>query len=557
MSVITQLANLAGSIRIRSAGPAVPAATAPATPLPDGRGDLLEARSRLLRIERALEAIAEIAGLEPRFRLDLPDARSTAALGLDLTETAATLASVGEINAAPMSFAPFGPDWSGTSTALLTIGGEYDGSHGTGALTFEVTRDGIRGQDNLRIRVDDPLGQRIDNFNIRTNEPLDQRYDLGNGLFFTLGNGALVDGETATLNVYDSVGAAVDPDLPLGGVRNLYPNFQYYPDPNGLPPIVDGSFELNGEPITVSTADTINTVVDRINAADAGVTAVFNALTERIEFVQNTTGAAPTIVLANDDSNFLVSTKLDTAVVNPGTDPETRRLLADVARFSSVQAGSIVINGTAIAVDPAVDSLETVLDDINNSAAGVTATFDETTQLVTIAADDSESVLEIDSNGTGLFPALLIPEGRVDPELRAGGISLRRSYEIADAFEVLATELNGLFRDGNFETGGTYASLFRSPLDAALRGIYGDLESAFGISFDRSANALRRGDFAAVDRRDFTRSLQIRGDDVKAFFAGDDGSGGLVGALFTATRQALQNVGGGLARTGAFVDTFA
>lgn len=556
MSVISQLQNLASTISVRSnsTGSAGQSTAAPDTDA--ARGDLLDARSRLLRIQRALETLAEIAGLEPRFRLDLPDARSTSGLGLDLRDLAATLYSTEEINAAPMSFSPFGPDWAGGSTALLTIGGEYNGANGTGALSFVVTRPGTKGGSNLQIRVDDPVGSRVGLYNIRTNEPADQQYDLGNGLFFTLGAGDLLDNDTATLSVFDSVGAAVDPDKPLGGVRNDDPGFQYYPAPNSLPPVVDGSFAINGETISVTTTDTINTVLDRINQSGAGVTAVFNPVTERIEFTQNTTGSVPTIDLQNDTSNFLQATKLDTAIVTPGVDPETTKVFADVSRFSTIQSGNVVINGTSIDIDPTTDSLTSVLDAINASGAGVTASFDESSQRVTIAANDAESVLEIDGNGTGLFGALNIPEGRVDPEIKLGGISLRRSYEIADAFELLAGELNALFRDRNFVTGGAYASYFRSPLDAAIREVYGELETAFGVTFDRSADALRRGDFVTVDRRDFTRSLQIRGDDVKAFFAGEDGTGGLIGGLYTATSRALQNVGAGLARTGAFVDTF-
>lgn len=555
MSVITQLQNLANSLRIPRATSAGAPGAAPGV-TDEGRGDLLDARSRLLRVQRALETLAKIAGLEPRFRLDLPDAQSTQGLGLDLTETAARLDSIEEINTAPMSFSPFGPDWASGSTALITVNGEYDGSNGTGAISFQVTRPGTRGVNNLQIRIDDPQGGRIGNFNIQSNNPLDQRYDLGNGLYFTLGDGVLLDNDTTTLDVFDSVGAAVDPDKPLAGTRNDYPGFQYYPDPNGLPPIVDGSFELNGEVITVSETDTINTVLDRINGSAAGVTATFNPATERIEFVQNTTGSAPTVDILNDTSNFLQATKLDTAVVTPGIDREPDKVFADVAEFASIQAGDIVINDTTIAIDPATDSLTAVLERINTSGADVTASFDEVSQRVTIVANDTASVLDIDSNGTSLFGALFVPEGRVDPEVRQGGISLRRSYEIADAFEILAEELNALFQDRNFDTGATYANFFRSPLDAAIRATYGKLETVFGVTFDRSAAALRRGEFATVDRRDFTKSLQLRGDSVKDFFAGEDGESGLIGGLYAATNQALENIGGGLSRTGAFVDRF-
>ncbi|MDH3267035.1 MAG: hypothetical protein OEM25_08730, partial [Gammaproteobacteria bacterium] len=295
MSVISQLQNLAGFARIapiRNESPGLPQFSAVDN---SNRSDFLEARSRLLRIHRALEALADLANVSTRFQLDLPDARSTQSLGLDLTSAAALLASTEEINASPSSFQPFGPDWSGGSSSQLTIGGEYDGSDGSGAVTFVVTRPGIRGVNNLQIRVDDPQGGRIGNFNIRTNEPPEQQYSLDNGLYFTLGAGELLALDTATLQVLQNVGAAVDPDKPLGGIRNDNPNLEF-----GTPAIVDGSFQINGESISVATTDTLNDVVNRVNSSNAGVTTVFNSGTERIEFVQNMPGSVPTIEIQGD-----------------------------------------------------------------------------------------------------------------------------------------------------------------------------------------------------------------------------------------------------------------
>jgi len=39
-----------------------------------------------------------------------------------------------------MSSCPFGPVRDDGSSALITIGGEYDGTHGIGPITFEVRR---------------------------------------------------------------------------------------------------------------------------------------------------------------------------------------------------------------------------------------------------------------------------------------------------------------------------------------------------------------------------------------------------------------------------------
>ncbi len=553
MSVLQSISNLVAATRARPSSE-VNRAIRPYLPVDDSSNvDFRRARSRLINLYRHLEELAELTNVRTRFKLDLPDAVSSSGLGLDLTHTASTLNSTEEINASPMSFAPFGPDWNGLSTAELTIGGEYDGAHGSGAISFEVRRPGVHGIDNLQIRVDDPLGNRIANINVRRNDPPDMQYSLQNGLFFTLGPGALIDNETTSIQVFDNVGAVVDPDKPLGGIRNDNPNLQF-----GLPAIVDGSFLVNGENINVSTADSINDVIARINQSNAGVTANFNAATEQIDFIQNTLGSVPTIDLQGDTSNFFQATKLSGAVVVPGIDPETEKTLDTVARFSSVNNGSILINGDPIAIDTANDSLNVILDRINASSAGVVASFDPGTQKVTIEAVDAASELVIDSNGTGFFAALNIVDGRVDPEAASRGISKRRSYEIADAATAAFEELNYLFRDGSFLSRADNAGRFRSPLESALRTSFGSeiAGDVFGLRFDGSASARLRGDFAALDRVAFTRSLQLAGDSVKDLFTTSDGEAGLIPDMLRATQQALSAVNQALGIKGTFIDTF-
>ena len=554
MSVLQSLQNLSFTTRV--SGPRAAAQPRPAAPAVDPArlADFREARGILLRFYDALQELADAAGVATRFKLDLPDARSSGSLGLDLSSLAATLESTEEINASPMSFTPFGPEWTGASDALVTLTGEYNGANGTDTLTIESRRNGTHGADNLRIWVNDSLGNRVTDLDIRGSDPLDQRYDIGNGLFLTLGSGDTVNLDTATFQVFDAVGAVVNPNNPLGGIRNSNPNLQY-----GTAAIVDGAFTVNGESISVTTADTINDVVARINASAAGVTSTFNTTTESIDFVQNTEGSVPTIALAGDTSNFLAATKLAGAVVTPGVDPDDEKPLADVAAFSSVGAGNILINGRPIAIDPATDSLVTVIDNINASTADVTASFDPETQQVLIEANDSATVLEIDSNGTNLFPALLIPEGRVDPEAKSNGVSRSRSYRIADAAEAAFAELAALFRDRSFAGGATNTAAFRAPLESALRSIFGSELSGdlFGLIFDGSTSARRRGDFAAVDRRDFARNLQLRGDRVQDALGSVDGEAGLLPNLLRGVRQSLTLVNSALGISGAFVDTRA
>ena len=554
MSVIQGLNNLASLLRPGRTSEA-PQGLKPYLPVEDqSTVDFRRARTRLLNLYSQLMELAELANINTRFKLDLPDAQSSAALGLDLTNTAATLNSTEEINASPMSFSPFGPEWVGASTAAITIGGDYEGDQGSDTLTFEVTRDGTHGADNLRIRVEDLQGSRIRNLNIRANHAEDREYNIGNGLFLTLGPGNLADNDTTTIQVFDNVGAVVNPDNPLGGIRNSNPNLQF-----GTASVVDGSFQLNGQNISVSTTDTVNDVISRINQSAAGVTASFNAGTEQIDFTQNTLGSAPTIDLQNDSSNLLAALKLSGAAVTPGIDREDEKPIDSVAAFSSVQSGDIVINGIQINIDVSTDSLAAVIDRINSSSAGVVASFDSNSQRVLIEAQKVESELTIDSNGTGLFAALNIVEGRVDPEAVSRGLTRTRSYEIADAAAAAFAQLSTLFRDSTFVGRGENAAQFRSPLESALRTTFGAYLSndLFGLLFDGSANARQRGDFATIDRQAFTQNLQLRGDSVKDVLTNDDGSGGLLPDLLRATRQALSGINQALGLSGTFLDTYA
>lgn len=561
MSTISILQNLANFSRLKFDQPAVQtqATSQPAPVTATGTTDLQQARRQLLNLYRALEAVAESLNFtSKRLQLDLPDARSNPALSLNLFESAATLASTEEINASPDSFSPFGPNWSLGSTSLITIGGEYRGSLGSTTLTFDARRGGTRLANNLQIRVTDGLGGTIGTYNIKQTDPLDQQYSLVDGLYFTVGAGDLIDNDLATADLFQGVGSAVDPDKPLAGTRNDNPNFQYYDAPDTLPDIVDGAFEVNGETIAVTTTDTINSVIDKINASAAGVTATFNATTERIEFAQDTAGSQPTIDIQNDTSNFTIATKLDGASVVAGVDSELNVALQGVDDFSTVLAGSVLINGEAIAVDPATDTLTTTLDRINGSGAGVTATFDSDSQIVTIESASEATELTLDSNGTNLFSALNIPDGRVDPKEFSGGISRRRSYQIARTVEALVEEVNTVFNDSTFADGGATVRGVRAAFASLFGGAFNKddgLDQLFGIGLNESTSAQSKGNAIDFDLVQFARALQFRGSSVKSLFNGQGDKNGLLQQLFNVTLNNLRAVNSSLGRSGIVVDT--
>ncbi|MBI5820973.1 MAG: flagellar filament capping protein FliD [Verrucomicrobia bacterium] len=149
--------------------------------------------------------------------------------------------------------------------------------------------------------------------------------------------------------------------------------------------ITAGTFTVNGKTVTVATTDTLQEVFDKIDTATSGtVTASYSSSSDKITF-----SSSSEIVLgsATDTSNFLQATKL----VNNGTGTVTSAsslggiklssTLSD-ANFSTTisdggsGAGEFKINGVSIAFSTTSDSAQNVIKRINDSAAGVTASYD-------------------------------------------------------------------------------------------------------------------------------------------------------------------------------------
>ncbi len=156
------------------------------------------------------------------------------------------------------------------------------------------------------------------------------------------------------------------------------------------------------EPDNPATNDTVQDVLDRINSQVAGVTASYDAATDRIKLAS---AAAITIGSPDDTSNFLKKAGLTNSpdVVN-GTDHErtgTRRLgridpnakLADATLATALTGtGSFTINGETIAYDAATDSLNDLLSRINSQVPSVAASYDSQTDRLVLSSKETGSL---------------------------------------------------------------------------------------------------------------------------------------------------------------------
>lgn len=158
--------------------------------------------------------------------------------------------------------------------------------------------------------------------------------------------------------------------------------------------IAAGTFTINGATVTVALTDSLQDVFDNISAATGGsVTASYDHTTDKISL---SSGSEIILGGANDSSNFLAAAQL--ANNGTGTIASTNSLgaanttatLANARLKSAITAvdgsgnGSFAINGVAIAYNVNTDSLSSVIDRINSSGAGVTASYDSASDRMTL-----------------------------------------------------------------------------------------------------------------------------------------------------------------------------
>jgi flagellar hook-associated protein 2 len=184
---------------------------------------------------------------------------------------------------------------------------------------------------------------------------------------------------SAKINGLAGISSVISPDGDLSAVTLGTAGFST--------PITAGSFSINGAQVTVATTDSLQQVFDKISTATNGnVTASYDATTDEITLAS---GDNSEIILgsAADTSNFLQVAQLynnGTGSVTSASALGTVQLggsmsaadLATAITDGGSGAGQFTINGVAINYNASSDSIQNVLDRINNSAAGVTAAYD-------------------------------------------------------------------------------------------------------------------------------------------------------------------------------------
>ena len=159
-----------------------------------------------------------------------------------------------------------------------------------------------------------------------------------------------------------------------------------------------GVFTINGKQITVDANTKLgtdgstdpDTIIYKINNSGAGVTATYDASTDKITL---TSGSNITLGASSDTSNFLQAARLSNAqggsstiVSSTGIGGVNLSSAVSSVNFSTAltqTSGSFKINGLSISYS-ATDTIGQILQKISDSAAGVTAGYDSANDQFTL-----------------------------------------------------------------------------------------------------------------------------------------------------------------------------
>ncbi len=151
--------------------------------------------------------------------------------------------------------------------------------------------------------------------------------------------------------------------------------------------VTAGTFSVDGQQVTIAPTDSLQQVFDAISTATGGkVTASYDPTLDAIT-LKSSDNSPIVLGAGNDTSNFLDAVKLESNGMDSVSSTaslgatEINSPLASAGLKSPVTGtdgsgnGSFTVNGVSVAYNVNTDTVSSILSDINNSSAGVTASY--------------------------------------------------------------------------------------------------------------------------------------------------------------------------------------
>ncbi len=178
--------------------------------------------------------------------------------------------------------------------------------------------------------------------------------------------------------------------------------------------ITAGTITVNGAQVTISTSDSLQDVFDNISTATGG--AVTGSYDSGSDLISLSSGSEIVLGSATDTSNFLASSRLfnnGTGSISSSSALGSVRQTAPLATGNFATAisdggsgeGEFLINGVSISFSATDDSLENVISRINESEAGVSASYDPVNDRVSLVNKETGDLGVGVSDVTGNFLA--------------------------------------------------------------------------------------------------------------------------------------------------------
>ncbi len=170
-----------------------------------------------------------------------------------------------------------------------------------------------------------------------------------------------------------------------------------------------GSFTVNGKAVTVAATDSLTSIAQKINTANAGVTAsIINGGDNNayISVSANNTGASSKIQLADLSGTVIQSLGLTSGAATPRESitggytsaafSSSSTALGSTWGVSGLGAKNFSINGVAVSVNPDTQNLQEIANAINAANTGATAT-------VRTVTENNVTTYKLDLTGANSF----------------------------------------------------------------------------------------------------------------------------------------------------------
>jgi flagellar hook-associated protein 2 len=175
----------------------------------------------------------------------------------------------------------------------------------------------------------------------------------------------------------------------LLGAQNVASQIDPSLDLNLLPigrTITGGNITINGEIVTIDTTKSLNEIVTDINSKLAATGGAADYNSSNIDKI--TLSGVKSLGASNDTSNFLQVMGLSGSTSSGTITVSSSRTLSSPNLTSSINTSNLIganlltipddisINGKTITYNPNLESVQDLINKINNSDAGVTASYD-------------------------------------------------------------------------------------------------------------------------------------------------------------------------------------